>query len=44
MKKLAHPCTVFGVPNTPYAPPNLPSGIRPAQITCVTPEEQALLP
>jgi uncharacterized protein (DUF2235 family) len=44
MKKLAHRCTVFGVPNTPYEPPNLPSGIRPTQIADVTPEEKALLP
>ncbi|HLG80795.1 MAG TPA: DUF2235 domain-containing protein [Bradyrhizobium sp.] len=44
MKKLAHRCTVFGVPNTPYSPPNLPSAIRPSQIADVTPEETALLP
>jgi uncharacterized protein (DUF2235 family) len=43
MKKLAHRCTMFGMSNTPYAPPNLPSGIRPWQIADVTPEEEALL-
>jgi uncharacterized protein (DUF2235 family) len=43
MKKLAHKCTVFGVPNTPYGPPNLPSAIRPRQIADITPEEQAIL-
>jgi uncharacterized protein (DUF2235 family) len=43
MKKLAHRCTVFGVPNTPYVPPNLPSAIRPSQIADITPEEQAIL-
>jgi len=44
MKKLGRKCTVFGVPNTAYVPPNLPSTIRPRQIAEVTPEEQALLP
>ena len=44
MKKLAHRCTVYGVPNTPYLPANLPSSIRPKQIADVTPEERALLP
>jgi uncharacterized protein (DUF2235 family) len=43
MKKLAHKCTVFGAPNTPYLPPNLPSAIRPLQIAEITPEEQAIL-
>lgn len=44
MKKLAHKCTVYGIPNTPYLPTNLPSAIRPWQIADVTPEERALLP
>jgi uncharacterized protein (DUF2235 family) len=44
MQKLGRPCTVFGVPNTKYAPSNLPQGIRPDQIADITPEEEALLP
>jgi uncharacterized protein (DUF2235 family) len=44
MKKLGRSCTVFGVPNTPYRPVNLPAAIRPDQIADITPEEQALLP
>ena len=44
MKKRGQKCTVFGVPDTPYAPPNLPASIRPDQIADITPEEQALLP
>jgi uncharacterized protein (DUF2235 family) len=44
MKKLGQPCTMFGVPNTKYAPPNLPQGIQPNQIAEITPEEAALLP
>lgn len=44
IRKHGQKCTVFGVPNTPYAPPNLPASIRPDQIADVTPEERALLP
>jgi uncharacterized protein (DUF2235 family) len=44
IKKLGQKCTVFGVPNTPYMPPNLPAAIRPDQIADITPEEQVLLP
>ena len=44
IKKLGQKCTVFGVPNTPYHPPNLPAAIRPDQIADITPEEQMLLP
>jgi uncharacterized protein (DUF2235 family) len=43
VKKLGQKCTLFGVPNTPYRPPNLPTAIRPDQIADMTPEEQALL-
>jgi uncharacterized protein (DUF2235 family) len=44
MKKLGRRCLVFGVPDAPYAPPNLPAAIRPDQIAGITPEEAALLP
>jgi uncharacterized protein (DUF2235 family) len=44
MKKLGQKCTVFGVPDTPYAPVNLPAAIRPDQIADITPEERTLLP
>jgi hypothetical protein len=44
IRKRGQKCTVFGVPNTPYAPPNLPASIRPDQIADITPEEQAMLP
>lgn len=43
MRKRGRPCIVFGKPNTPYAPDNLPATIRPDQIAEMTPEEQALL-
>ena len=43
MQKRGRPCTVFGIPGTPYTPENLPATIRPDQIAEVTPEEQALL-
>jgi hypothetical protein len=42
--KRGRKCTVFGVPDTPYAPGNLPASIEPAKIAAITPEEQALLP
>jgi uncharacterized protein (DUF2235 family) len=35
-------CTVFGVPNVPYNPPNLPAVIPPERIVGSTLEEQAL--
>jgi uncharacterized protein (DUF2235 family) len=44
MKKLGQKCTVFGVPDTPYAPVNLPAAIRPNQVADITPEERTLLP
>lgn len=44
ISKRGQKCKVFGVPDTPYAPPNLPASIRPDQIADITPEEQALLP
>src|SRR6266481_1289329 len=44
MKKLGQKCTVFGVPDTPYAPVNLPAAIRPDQVADITPEERTLLP
>ncbi|MFY9957806.1 DUF2235 domain-containing protein [Bradyrhizobium sp.] len=44
MKKLGQKCTVFGAPDTPYAPVNLPAAIRPDQIADITPEERTLLP
>jgi len=46
LMKYERPCTVFGAPNTPYRPPNLPlpSTISPAQIADPTPEELALAP
>ncbi len=44
MRKLGQECTVFGVPDTPYAPVNLPAAIRPDQIADITPEERTLLP
>ena len=44
MKKLGQKCTVFGVPDTPYAPANLPAAIRPDQVADITPEERTLLP
>jgi len=43
MKKLGQKSTVFGVPNTPYQPPNLPAAIRSDQIADITPEEEVLL-
>ena len=43
MKKLGQKSTVFGVPNTPYQPPNMPAAIRPDQIADITPEEEVLL-
>jgi uncharacterized protein (DUF2235 family) len=43
-KKLGQKCTVFGVPDTPYAPVNLPAAIRPGQVADITPEERTLLP
>jgi len=43
MRKRGRPCIVFGAPNTPYAPKNFPTTIRPDQIADMTPEEQTLL-
>jgi hypothetical protein len=43
MQKRGRPCIVFGVPNTPYAPENLPARIRPDQVAEKTQEEQTLL-
>jgi len=43
-KKLGRPCTYFGVPNTPYKPPNVAASIPPDKIAAITPEEQALWP
>jgi len=42
LAKRGRPCVVYGKPDTPYAPPNLPAAIGPAQTAAVTPEEQAL--
>jgi uncharacterized protein (DUF2235 family) len=44
-EKRGRPCTVFGVPNTAYNPPNLPppAAIPPDRIAAKTPEEQALI-
>jgi hypothetical protein len=36
-------CTVFGAPNTPYNPDNLPRAISSEKVAAITPEEQALL-
>jgi uncharacterized protein (DUF2235 family) len=44
MKKRGRPCTYFGVPNTPYEPPNVAAAIPPDKIAAITPEEQALWP
>jgi uncharacterized protein (DUF2235 family) len=46
LKKYDRPCTVFGAPNTPYRPSNLPlpSTIASAQIADPTPEELVLVP
>jgi uncharacterized protein (DUF2235 family) len=43
LKKLGRPCTVFGTPNTPYRPSNVPTDIAADKIAAMTPEEQALL-
>jgi uncharacterized protein (DUF2235 family) len=43
LAKRGRPCTVFGVPNTPYDPPNLPATIPTDRIAAITPEEQALI-
>lgn len=43
MQKRGRRCIVFGMPNTPYAPGNLPATIRPDQIAEMTPEEETLL-
>jgi hypothetical protein len=42
IEKRGRKCTVFGQPNTPYAPANLPPTISQAQIAAITPEEQVL--
>jgi uncharacterized protein (DUF2235 family) len=44
MRKRGRPCTYFGVPNTPYEPPNVAAAIPPDKIAAITPEEQALWP
>ena len=44
LAKRGRPCVVYGKPDTPYAPPNLPAAVGPAQTAAVTAEEQALWP
>jgi uncharacterized protein (DUF2235 family) len=48
LRKRGRPCTVFGVPDTPYKPPNpnMPAtpAIAPERIAAITPEEAALMP
>jgi uncharacterized protein (DUF2235 family) len=43
LAKRGRPCTVFGVPNTPYNPENMPLAISSEKVAAITPEEQALL-
>jgi uncharacterized protein (DUF2235 family) len=43
-KKRGRPCTYYGKPGTPYAPPNLPAQIPAAKIAGCTPEESAMWP
>jgi T6SS, Phospholipase effector Tle1-like, catalytic domain len=43
LQKRGRPCTVFGVPNTAYNPPNLPTTIPADGIAAITPEEHALI-
>jgi len=42
LAKRGKPCTVSGVANTLYNPPNLPSNIPPDKIATITTEEQVL--
>jgi hypothetical protein len=43
LAKRGRPCTVFGVPNTPYSPDNLPLAIPSEKVAAITSEEQTLL-
>ena len=43
MRKFGRLCTVYGKPDTPYRPLNMPTVVAPAQIAAMTPEERALL-
>jgi uncharacterized protein (DUF2235 family) len=43
LQKRERPCTFFGVPNTPYNPPNLPATIPAGVIALRTPEEEKAL-
>jgi len=44
LAKRGRPCTYYGKPDTPYAPPNLPSNIAEQKVATITPEERAMLP
>jgi hypothetical protein len=44
LAKRGRPCTYYGKPDTPYAPPNLPSNIPEQNVATITPEERAMLP
>ena len=43
LAKRGRRCTIFGVPNTPYDPGNLPSIISTEKVAAITAEEQALI-
>ena len=38
--KRGRTCTVYGIPNTRYDPPNYPAEVPPERIAAITPEEQ----
>lgn len=44
LAKRGRPCVVYEKPGTPYAPPNLPAVVGPAQTPAITAGEQALWP
>jgi hypothetical protein len=43
IKKRGRDCTIYGKPNTPYEPPNLPKDISGDKLADVTPEEREIL-
>jgi uncharacterized protein (DUF2235 family) len=42
VEKRDRKCTVYGIPNTPYNPPNYPEKVPPDKVATVTPEEQRI--
>jgi hypothetical protein len=43
LQKRGRLCIIYGKPNTPYAPPNLPSDVPEGKIADMTVEEKAIL-